>query len=189
MQDPLEYGSFDHNGLLVARHGALAGDCYVTYRTGVAPRTGLSARREMEVTEADTAEAMSTGSVPVLATPRLIVLCEEASCKAIDAELPESSTSVAKRVQFDHLAPVSIGATVRAEATLDRIEGRRLVFTLSVSESAGLGGRGQAHPGGRGPEVVPGQRPVGEWPHRRSSGPARKGSAHACPRRRWMSAP
>ncbi len=122
----------------MARNGALAGACYVTYRTGVAPRTGLSARCEMEVTEADTAEAMSTGSVPVLATPRLIALCEEASCKAIDAELPESSTSVAKRVQFDHLVPVSIGATVWAEATLDRIEGRRLVFTLSVSESAGL---------------------------------------------------
>jgi len=31
-----------------------------------------------------------------------------------------------------------VGGVVWAEATLDRIEGRRLVFTLSVSESAGL---------------------------------------------------
>ncbi len=116
----------------------MAGVCCVTYRTGVTPRTGLSARIEMRVTEADTAEALRTGTVPVLATPRLIALCEEASCKAIEDELPENCTSVAKRVQFDHLVPVGVGGAVWAEATLDRIEGRRMVFTLSVSESAGL---------------------------------------------------
>ncbi len=110
----------------------------LTYRTGVAPRTGLSARIELLVTEADTAEAFRSGTVPVLATPRLLALCEEASCQAVEEELPENCTSVAKRLQFDHLVPVGVGGTVWAEATLDRIEGRRLVFTLSVSESAGL---------------------------------------------------
>ena len=116
----------------------VADACWVTYRTGVAPHTGLSARIELTVTEADTAEAFRSGSVPVLATPRLMALCEESSCKAVEGHLPESSTSVAKRLQFDHLVPVGVGGVVWAEATLDRIEGRRLVFTLSVSESAGL---------------------------------------------------
>ena len=101
-------------------------------------RTGLSARVELKVTEADTAESLRTGAVPVLATPRLIALCEEASCKAIEGHLAANSTSVAKRLQFDHLVPVGIDGKVWAEATLDRIEGRRMVFTLSVSESAGL---------------------------------------------------
>ncbi len=110
----------------------------VTYRTGVAPHTGLSARIELTVTDADTAEAFRSGTVPVLATPRLMALCEEASCKAVEEHLPESCTSVAKRFQFDHLVPVGVGGVVWAEATLDRIEGRRLVFTLSVSESSGL---------------------------------------------------
>jgi fluoroacetyl-CoA thioesterase len=104
----------------------------------MAPLTGLSARIEMEVTEADTAESLRTGSVPVLATPRLVALCEEATCKALEGELPDNCTSVAKRLQFDHLVPIGIGGKVWAEATLDRIEGRRLVFTLSVSESSGL---------------------------------------------------
>jgi len=104
----------------------------------MAPLTGLSARIEMEVTEADTAESLRTGSVPVLATPRLIALCEEANCKALEGELPDNCTSVAKRLQFDHLVPVGIGGKVWAETTLDRVEGRRLIFTLSVSESAGL---------------------------------------------------
>ncbi|MGA2837987.1 MAG: hotdog domain-containing protein [Acidimicrobiales bacterium] len=104
----------------------------------MAPRTGLSARIELVVTDADSAEAFRSGTVPVLATPRLIALCEEASCRAIEGHLPENGTSVAKRLQFDHLVPVGIGATVWAEATLDRIEGRRLVFTVSVSEGGGL---------------------------------------------------
>ena len=101
-------------------------------------RTGLSARIEMEVGEEDTAESLRTGSVPVLATPRLIALCEEATCQALEGHLAEHCTSVAKRLQFDHLVPVGVGGKVWAETTLDRIEGRRLVFTLSVSESAGL---------------------------------------------------
>jgi predicted thioesterase len=104
----------------------------------VPPRTGLSARIELTVTEADTAETLRSGTVPVLATPRLVALCEEASCEAIEGQLAENCTSVAKRLQFDHLVPVGVGGKVWAEATLDRIEGRRLVFTLSVSESAGL---------------------------------------------------
>jgi fluoroacetyl-CoA thioesterase len=109
----------------------------------VAPRTGLAARIELEVTEADSALALLTGDVPVLATPRLIALCEEASCLAIEGHLPAGDTTVAKRVQFDHLVPVGIGAKIWAEATLDRIEGRRLVFSLSVSEGNGLVGAGK----------------------------------------------
>ncbi len=50
---------------------------------------------------------------------------------------------MAKRVQFDHLVPVGVGRTVRAEATLDRIEGRRLTFTVSVSDPDGLIGAGK----------------------------------------------
>jgi predicted thioesterase len=45
---------------------------------------------------------------------------------------------VGKRVQFDHLVPVVVGGDVRAEASLDRIEGRRLTFTVSVSDASGL---------------------------------------------------
>jgi predicted thioesterase len=104
----------------------------------VALHTGLSARVELSVTDADTAQALRTGDVPVLATPRLVALCEEASCLAVAPELDAGTTSVGKRVQFDHLVPVRVGGTVRAEATLDRIEGRRLTFTVSVSDGSGL---------------------------------------------------
>ena len=95
--------------------------------------TGASARATLRVDEADTALALGTGDVAVLATPRLVALCEQASHLAVAGELPEARTSVASRVQFDHLAPVAPGTVVTAEATLVRVEGRRLTFVVSAS--------------------------------------------------------
>jgi fluoroacetyl-CoA thioesterase len=103
----------------------------VPLSSGVMP--GLSATVLLTVTEADTAECARSGDVPVLATPRLVALCEEASCRALDGRLGAGRTSVASRIQFDHLMPVGIGATVAAEATLERVEGRRLVFTVAAT--------------------------------------------------------
>ena len=93
---------------------------------------GLSCRIDLAVTDADTALAFGSGHVPVLATPRLVALCEQASCMVVAPRLAPGRTTVATRVQFDHLAPVAVGATVTAEATLERVEGRRLIFTLSA---------------------------------------------------------
>ena len=81
---------------------------------------------------------MKSGEVDVLATPRLIALIEEASVAAVADLLPPGHTSVGMRVQVDHLAPTNIGSSVAAEATLEKVEGRRLTFTVSVSDHCGL---------------------------------------------------
>lgn len=101
-------------------------------------QTGLSASAELVVTDSDTALAFRSGTVPVLATPRVVALCEQAAFEAVEAHLPEESTSVGMRVQLDHLAPSMPGATVTAEATLDKVAGRRLTFNVSASDSRGL---------------------------------------------------
>ena len=46
---------------------------------------GLSAAVELVVTDDDTALALKTGDVPVLATPRVVTLAEEATVRAVDA--------------------------------------------------------------------------------------------------------
>jgi fluoroacetyl-CoA thioesterase len=92
----------------------------------------------MTVGDADTAIALRSGSVPVLGTPRVVGLCEEASCLAVEGELEEGQTTVGMRVQLDHLAPSGVGASVTAEAALEKVEGRRLVFTVSVNDDQGL---------------------------------------------------
>jgi fluoroacetyl-CoA thioesterase len=101
-------------------------------------RPGLAATVELTVADADTAIALRSGSVPVLGTPRIVALCEEAACMAIQAELEPGQTTVGMRIQLDHVAPSAVGSTVKAEATLERVEGRRLTFTLSVNDSRGL---------------------------------------------------
>jgi predicted thioesterase len=86
----------------------------------------------------DTAFAQRTGNVEVLSTPRVIALCEEAALLAVGADLPVGQTTVGMRVQLDHLQPTNVGSKVVADATLDKIEGRRLTFTVHVEDSCGL---------------------------------------------------
>lgn len=102
------------------------------------PKPGSTAALALTVTDRDTAVALRSGDVPVLATPRILALCEEVCCLAVDATLVPGTTTVGMRAQLDHVAPVKIGSTVRAEATLEKVEGRRLVFTVSVADKAGL---------------------------------------------------
>ena len=100
--------------------------------------TGLAAEVTLTVAHADTAVAMCSGDVPVLATPRIVALCEEAACLALESRLKPTETTVGMSVQIDHLAPTPVGGKVTAEATLEKVNGRRLVFTVSVNDRRGL---------------------------------------------------
>ncbi|MHB8262572.1 MAG: thioesterase family protein [Acidimicrobiales bacterium] len=93
---------------------------------------GLHKSVNLHVEENDTATHFKSGNVNLLATPRLVALCEEAACKAVDHLLPPGRTSVGLRIQMDHVAPVKIGADITAEATLEKVEGRRLIFSVKA---------------------------------------------------------
>ena len=99
---------------------------------------GLSGEVELTVGEDDTAVALRSGEVPVLGTPRLVALCEEATVLAVEGRLAEGETTVGHTVQLDHVAPTRVGGIVRAEATLQKVAGRRLTFNVSVSDQRGL---------------------------------------------------
>jgi predicted thioesterase len=99
---------------------------------------GLSAEVELVVRDEDTAIAMHSGEVNVLATPRVVALCEEASVAALAGHLEPGETSVGHTVQLDHVAPTKVGTGIRAEATLLKVNGRRLTFSVSVTDARGL---------------------------------------------------
>jgi predicted thioesterase len=99
---------------------------------------GLSAEVELVVRDEDTAVAMRSGEVAVLATPRVVALCEEASVAALAGRLEPGETSVGHTVQLDHVAPTRVGTEIRAEATLLKVNGRRLTFSVSVTDARGL---------------------------------------------------
>ena len=54
-----------------------------------------------------------------------------------DAPSP-GHTTVGSAVQLTHLAPSPIGAKVTADVVLESVEGRRLVFRVSVTDGRGL---------------------------------------------------
>jgi fluoroacetyl-CoA thioesterase len=99
---------------------------------------GLRGDAKLVVTPGDTARSLGSGEVDVLGTPRVVALCEEATCAALEGVLESGTTTVGMRVQIDHLQPTPVGAEVVAEAVLERIEGRRLTFTVSASDAGGL---------------------------------------------------
>jgi len=99
---------------------------------------GSSASVDLDVGDDDTAVAMKSGSVPCLATPRVIALSEEACILVVEGRLAAGTTTVGQRVQVDHLAPTPVGQRVTAEATLEAVQGRRLTFTVSVNDDRGL---------------------------------------------------
>ena len=76
------------------------------------------------VTTDDTAQALGSGSLPVLATPRLLAWCEATTCAVIDPTLEEARTSVGTRVQLDHVAATPVGAEVEVSATIAHVDGR-----------------------------------------------------------------
>lgn len=99
---------------------------------------GLTGHVELIVTDHDTAIAARSGDVAVLSTPRVVALCEEAAIDAVGDRLEKGETTVGMRVQLDHLAPISVGGQVTADAKLDKVEGHRLVFSVSVNDDRGL---------------------------------------------------
>jgi fluoroacetyl-CoA thioesterase len=94
--------------------------------------TGLNAEISMTVTESDTAARWGSGLVPVLGTPSLVGLMENAAVKALEGHLPEGRTTVGGRIDVQHLAATPIGMRVRARAELKTIEGRKLIFQIET---------------------------------------------------------
>ena len=99
-------------------------------------------KAEMVVEAADCAPAMGSGSLPVLATPRMMALMEQAACAAVEAALQPGQTTVGVHVDVEHLAATPIGAGVTARAVLERVEGRTLHLTLSAQDERETIGRG-----------------------------------------------
>ncbi len=99
---------------------------------------GLAATTSLTVSIPDTAREVGSGSVLVLATPRLLALCEEATVRAVASHLDPGMTTVGVQVRLDHVGPSPIGSQVSAEATLEKVAGRKLFFTVSAHDDRGL---------------------------------------------------
>src|SRR3954447_9814578 len=99
---------------------------------------GLTARVELTVTDADTAQSLGSGDVPVLGTPRVLALAEAATVAATARQMPGGLTTVGTRAEVTHRAPTAVGRTVTALATLAKVDGRTLLFEVVVRDGEDL---------------------------------------------------
>lgn len=93
---------------------------------------GLTGEASATVTDAQTAIAFGTGSVRVYSTAGLVALLESAAVAALEGALLPGQTSVGTRLDVRHTAATPVGMAVRARATLQEIDGRRLVFAVEA---------------------------------------------------------
>ncbi|MGE0820464.1 MAG: thioesterase family protein [Candidatus Nanopelagicales bacterium] len=95
---------------------------------------GLSSALSYVVDEDDTALALGSGDVPVLATPRLVAWLEAATVDALASALPPGTTSVGTRVDVEHLRASTVGAQVVALASVAYVDGRLVRFEVAAEQ-------------------------------------------------------
>ena len=103
---------------------------------------GLKHTSELTVTDAVTAVRMGSGDMPVLATPAMMALMENAAMLAVADDLPEGSTTVGGHIASSHLRPSKIGDVVRAVAEVTKVDGRKIEFNVSAYSGDILLGEG-----------------------------------------------
>ena len=75
-----------------------------------------------------------TALPPVLATPVMIMVMENAALNAIKPYLDAGESAVGTRVEVRHLAPTPIGQRVVGEAEVTKVDGRRIEFTVRARD-------------------------------------------------------
>jgi fluoroacetyl-CoA thioesterase len=97
---------------------------------------GASTTRDHTVAEHDTARALGSGDLEVLAAPRLLAWCEAATCAVLAPGLAEGRTSVGSRVRLEHVAASPVGATLRVQATAAYVDGRLVTFEVAAHDAS-----------------------------------------------------
>src|SRR5258707_11731589 len=78
----------------------------------------------------------------VLATPVMVLMMENAALNAIRPYLDPGESAVGTAIDIRHLAATPVGHTVRAEAEVIKVEGKRIEFKVSAHDETEEIGRG-----------------------------------------------
>ncbi len=95
-------------------------------------KEGLTYTSQLTVTEAITAVTIGSGDMPVLATPAMMALMENAAMLAVADHLPEGCTTVGGHIASSHLKPSKLGDEVTATATVTHVEGKKIEFKVEA---------------------------------------------------------
>jgi fluoroacetyl-CoA thioesterase len=97
-------------------------------------QVGAHATVSLTVGQADTAISLGSGNVPVLGTPRVLALMEQAAIRAIENALDETQTTVGVSAELTHSVATPVGRLVHATAQVSAVDGRTIDFSVTVSD-------------------------------------------------------
>ena len=105
-------------------------------------RPGLRGEASLIVAEEHTAPRVGSGAIHVLATPVMINLIEAAALAAVEHLLPAGHQSLGTLLQVRHIAATPVGMRVTATATVQKVDGRTVYFTVEARDERELIGEG-----------------------------------------------
>ncbi|PKN29596.1 MAG: thioesterase [Deltaproteobacteria bacterium HGW-Deltaproteobacteria-21] len=97
-------------------------------------KTGLKGKDEMVVQREHLASTIGNTGAEVLSTHWVVLLMEKASRNAVNGLLPPGMITVGTMISIRHFAATPLGLKVTAEALLEKIEGRKLTFRVTVRD-------------------------------------------------------
>ncbi|MEA4968174.1 MAG: thioesterase family protein [Bacteroidaceae bacterium] len=93
--------------------------------------------KEVLVNETNTAKAYGSGLIDVFATPAMIALMENTAHSSIQEFLPQGMVTVGIEINVKHIKATPIGKTVKCNSYLEKVDGKRLYFTIEAFDQEG----------------------------------------------------
>lgn len=106
---------------------------------------GISNTEEVMVSDVNTALSIGSGSLRVFATPAMIALMEGTAAQSVESLLEDGQTTVGTELAIKHVSASPVGAHIRCESVLTKVDGRALTFEVKAFDDAGLIGEGTHH--------------------------------------------
>jgi fluoroacetyl-CoA thioesterase len=93
---------------------------------------GRTYQSQTRVEEWMTADKAGNKGVPVLSTPMLFQLVEEAAMQCVAPLLDADEISLGTHVDLTHLASTPVGLIVRTEVEILKVDGRRIEYAFTA---------------------------------------------------------
>ncbi len=103
---------------------------------------GVIGKATLMVADEHTAPRVGSGKIHVLATPVMINVIEAAALDAIESALPAGHQSLGTQLNVSHIAATPVGMRITATATVTKVDGRKVHFTVDVHDERDLIGQG-----------------------------------------------
>ncbi len=106
-------------------------------------KEGMQLIQSKVVNESETAAKVASGALEVFSTPMLIAFMENTAFNLAQKELAEGDTTVGISVNIKHLKANLIGDKLSCIATLEKIDGKKLDFSVKVLHGETVVGEGE----------------------------------------------